>query len=329
MNDRLTLKLVAGFLIAVCSAHLSLADGIGGSPPVSGMRQHAVPLRNFVQLQANAKKVDVDKLLGRAGEHQFTYMDQDGHVWQCEEFVFAEDPTHAATAFHLLYKDDALNAIVNSEDAWWHYKALIGVGRGEIEDRDKQKARLRRTPVQQFDDDTQIVEFFRVKSLRGDDIGESMPELKKGILLAERESKERDQRNPPDLGLTVAVAVIKAFTPADQAEWQRAYKVNANCIKKYDGGKVKIGMTELQVKQLLGPPLLEEELEEGQHAIIYGPRDTTEIAKVEAYLMCAPVLVLYQNGEAVRVLSNSFFSSDWRDRIWPELKSPERGSRPD
>src|SRR5207237_6228720 len=147
-------------------------------PPVSGMNQHPVRLEKFVQLRAEMKRADVIKLLGKIGEHLFTYQDADRHVWQCEEYAVAQESRYASSGYDLLYKNDGLYALVDCEDRWPHYKALIGLGPEEIEDSEKQKERLRRTPVRKFDDDTDIREFFRVKSVRGDDIAKLMPDLK-------------------------------------------------------------------------------------------------------------------------------------------------------
>jgi hypothetical protein len=328
VHDLWAVKIIAALFLGVLFAGASDADE-ASDPPPSGMRQHAAPLEKFVQLRAGIKKTEVEMLLGRAGEHQFTYLDESGHAWQSEDLAVAQEPRYASSGFNLLYKDGALFSVVDSMDWWWHHKALIGVARGEIEDQEKQNERLRRTPIPKFDDDANVREFFRVKSLRGDAIAKSMPDLKKRILQEERENQAREKRNPPDPGLTVVITAFDLLNPSVQAEMRRAYKINAEFIKKFDGAKVPIGTSEARVNELFGPPLLKENMSDGRHAAIYGPKDTTAIAVVQPYLMIHPVLVLYRNNGVVRVLSNFYFDVGWRDRVWPELKSPERGSRPD
>jgi hypothetical protein len=304
-----------GVGVMIVAEHVVAATAEDDGCPSSGMRQQAVSLEKFTQIRAGMKQAAIDTLLGPGGEHQFTYVDQQGAVWQCVEYTIAHDPKYASTAFELLYKNGALFALVDSMDAWNHAKAQF----------ERPNGRKERRPIPAYDADQNIREFFHVKSLRGEEIANTMPQLKERILDGERQSRAREKNNPPDLGLTIVMLLLGS----GQAETRRAYKANAEYRKRFDGNRVTVGMTPARVEQLFGKPLVSQDLADSKHAAIYGPKETKEIALVQPYLECEPVLVLYRKNAVIRVLSNSYFTADWRDKVWPELKSPERGSRPD
>jgi hypothetical protein len=304
------------FVVALVTCNLRLIRAAEMSeylPPESGMRQHPVALEKFVQLRAGMKRGEVEKLLAKRGEHQFTYKDGKGIVWHNFEYSVAQEPRYASSGFDLLYKDGSLYAIIDYMDDWNRLKEF-GAAPVQIKDPVKRTERY-------------ILEFFRVKALRGDDMAGSMGELKKHILNEEREHKARNERNPPDPGLTFIITAYTLLTPFQQAELRRAYKTNAEYMAKFDGGKVAIGMTEAQVRKIFGEPLLNDKLSDVEHVTIYGPSDTKAIEGVQAYLACRPVAMLFHNGAAVRVMSNWYCDVDWRDRVWPELKSPQRRSK--
>jgi hypothetical protein len=99
--------------------------------------------------------------------------------------------------------------------------------------------------------------------------------------------------------------------------------------QQFDANRVTVGMTVANVEQMFGNPLRKQDLGNGTFAAIYGPADTTNLALIQPYLACTPVLVLYRQAAAIGVVSNSFFSPDWRDAVWPALKSPQNGSIPE
>jgi hypothetical protein len=312
---------VAFALLAGGLLPLQAADPEGEGPPASGMRQYAVPLKKFAQLRQKMSKREADSLLGKAGEHEFTYVDHEGVTWQCVEYTVAESPRDASSAFDLLYREGLLFGVVDYMDAWNHYKALIGLKPDEIEDPGRKAERLRRTPQAAYDDDSRVREFLRVKSLRGDDIAKAMPKLTERILAGERESRAREKRNPPDPGLTAVFAATSLLFPSSTAPVARAYRWNAQMMKTFDGNRVTVGMTPANVEALFGKPLLRQELRDGTSAAIYGPRDTKNLTIVPPYVACSPVLVVYRHGGVIRVLSNSFFDGAWLDTVWPDLKS--------
>jgi hypothetical protein len=314
--------------ILVCAAFALLAGGLlplqaadpeGEGPPASGMRQHAVPLKKFAQLHQKMSKREVDGLLGKPGEHEFTYVDHEGVTWQCVEYTVAESPRDASSAFDLLYREGLLFGVVDSMDAWNHNKALIGLKPDQIEDPGHKAERLRRTPPTAYDDDSPVREFFRVKSLRGDAIARAMPKLTERILAGERESRAREKRNPPDPGLTAVFAATSLLFPSSTAQVARAYHWNAQMMKTFDGNRVTVGMTPANVEALFGKPLLRQELRDGTSAAIYGPRETKNLTIV--HVACMPVLVVYRHAKVTRVLSNLFFDGAWQDTVWPDLKS--------
>jgi hypothetical protein len=303
------LVIVASIL---CGLRLASAAEVADDlPPESGMRQHPVALEKFERLQSGLKRPEVERLLGKRGEHQFTYKDDKGTVWHNFGYVVAQEPRYASSEYHLLYKDGSLYAIMDYMDVWNHLKEL-GSAPDQVKD-----------PVNRTE--RYIQESFRVKALRGDDIAASMAALKKHILDEERAS---EKRCPPDPGLT-AVAILLNLQPtaSELAESQRAYKTNVDLKRKFDGGKIDIGMTEAQVNKILGKPLLSDKLSEAEHVAIYGPLDSKAIGAVASWLACGPVAVLFHDNAAVCVMSNWYCDVDWRDRVWPELKSPERGSK--
>jgi len=293
----------------LCGLRLASAAEVADDlPPESGMRQHAVALEKFERLQSGIKRAEVESLLGKRGEHQFTYKDDKGTVWHNFDYVVAQEPRYAISEYHLLYKDGSLYAVMDSMDVWNRLKEL-GFAPDQVKDPVKRTERY-------------IQESFRVKALRGDDIAGSMAALKKHILDEERAS---EKRCPPDPGLT-AVAILLNVQPtaSELAESQRAYRANVDLKRKFDGGKIEIGMTEAQVNKIFGKPLLSDKLSDAEHISIYGPSDTKAVAAVASWLACGPVAVLFHDGAAVRVMSNWYCDIDWRDRVWPELKAVER-----
>ena len=282
-------------------------------PPESGMRQHSVPLEAFLQLQADVDKPVIDKLLGSSGEHQFTHLDEDATTWQCVEYVVAQEPRFASVGFDLLFKNDKLHSIVDSNEVWSHLKNLAAARQKEIEKGPNQN----KDELVPYDDDHQIKEFFQLKSLRGDEIAKSMPEVKKRILAEEHDYQARDAAKTPDWGLTAAYVDVSAMHPSMRSKTDTLYKKNAEFSDKYDGNKLAIGMTKAQVEELFGRPLLTDELRDSSQSAIYGPSDR-EVISGAGYVACQPVLVLYRNDKAARFMSNMFFDSTWRDRVWPE-----------
>jgi hypothetical protein len=313
-NAYATAARFAAIAYVVCGFPLALvAETEEYLPPESGMRQHPVALEQFVQLRAGMKRADVETLLAKHGEHQFTYKNEQGEVWTCFQYAVAQQPRYASSAYNLLYKEGLLHAIMDSMDDWNHRKEL-GPKLDEISDPVKRTERY-------------IQETLRIKAVRGKEIADKMQELKKYIIDEEKEHKARDERNPPDPGLTFVITAFRLLTPFQQAELKRAYKTNAEYLAKFDGGKVNIGMTEAQVENAFGKPLANEKLSNSEHVAIYGPSDIKAIEGVQAYLACGPVAVLFHDGAAMRVMSNWYCDVDWRDKVWPELKSAQRGSK--
>jgi hypothetical protein len=282
-------------------------------PPESGMRQHPVALDRFEQLRAGLKRAEVESLLRKRGEHQFTYKDDKGVVWQDFQYSVAQEQRNASSGYDFLYKQGALYAVVEYMDVWKGIKALAPT-LNQNKDPNKRTERY-------------IQELFRSKALRGDDIAGSMGDLKKHILAEERESKAREKRNPPDPGITVLVTALNLLAPSEQTEFKRAYKTNVEYMAKYDGGKIDIGMTEAQVEEFFGKPLASDKLNEVEQVAIYGSSDAKTIGAVQSWLACGPVAVLFHDGAVLRVMSNWYCDIDWRDRAWPELKIPRRESK--
>jgi hypothetical protein len=282
-------------------------------PPVSGMRQHPVALENFAQLRAGMKRAEVEKLLAKRGEHQFTYKNEPGEVWACFQYAVAQQPRYASSGYFLLYKEGLLYAMIDHTDSWNRYKELSGE-LGEISD-----------PVKRVE--RHILETLRIEAVRGNEIGEQMDDIKKHVLDEEREHKAREARNPPDPGLTVIIGAYTLLTPVQQAELRQAYKTNAEYLTKFDGGKIDLGMTEAQVESILEKPLADEKLSNSEHIAVYGPSNKKAIEGVQEYLACGPVAVLFHDGAATRVMSNWYCDANWRNRAWPELMSHQRGAR--
>jgi hypothetical protein len=308
---------LATFLVVVLGACnfrlIRAAETAQYLPPESGMRQHPVALEKFVQLHTGMKLADVERLLAKRGEHHFTYRDDEATVWKYFQYAVAHEPRYASSAYNLLYKDSRLYAVIDYMDDWDHLKALAHL-------LDQENNPVKRT--EQY-----IQELFHVKALRGNDIAASMGKLKKRVLDEEQASKAREKRNPPDPGLTVLISVFNLLTPAEQAEFKRAYKSNVEYMAKFDGGTIDIGMTEAQVEKIFGKPLASDNLSNAEHVAIYGPSDTKVIGAVQPYLACGPVAVLFHDGAAARVMSNWYCDVEWRDKAWPELKPPQRGSK--
>lgn len=313
-NAYITVARFAAIAFVVGGFPLALVAETGEYlPPESGMRQHPVALEKFVQLRGGMKLAEVEKLLAKRGEHQFTYRDREGAVWQYFQYTVAHEPRYASSGYNLLYKNGLLYAIVDYMDDWNHRKEH-GPKLDEISEPVKRTERY-------------IQETLRIKAVRGNEIAESMGVFKKHILNEEQESKARKKRNPPDLGLTVVISAYRLLTPIQQAELKRAYKTNAEYLTKFDSGKVDLGMTEAQVENAIGKPLAIEKRSDSEHVAIYGPSDRKAIEGVLEYLACGPVVVLFHDGAAVRVMSNWYCDVDWRDMAWPELKSPQRDSK--
>jgi hypothetical protein len=321
--DRISRRraLTAFAAIVGCLATARAGDAEDEGPPASGMRQHAVALENFTRLHAGLSKAAVDRLLGKVGEHEFTCVDREGVAWQCVEYTVAQQPRYASVAFDLLYRQGLLFSLIDSMDTWNHYKALIGLKPDELEDPQRKKDRLSRTLPAAYDDDSRVREFFRVKSVRGEEIQRTMPQLKERILAEERESQARHKRNPADPGLTAVFVVANLLMPSSIWVTARANHWNAQMIKKFDGNRVAVGMTPEQVEQLFGKPVLSQNVRDAVSVAIYGPKERKNLELVQPYLACRPVLVLFRQGAANRVLSNSFFDQAWQDAAWPELKS--------
>ena len=116
---------------AICLAAFSVTQSVMAVeqaeffPPVSGMRHHSVPLKAFEQLQAGMTQVEVEKLLGKHGEHQFTYTSDNGDVWRSVGYVVAESPEQATSEFHLFFKGGNLVSLVDSGDISNALKALL------------------------------------------------------------------------------------------------------------------------------------------------------------------------------------------------------------
>jgi hypothetical protein len=282
-------------------------------PPESGMRLNAVPLEAFLRLQAGVDKSTVEKLLGNPGEHQFTHLDEDATTWQCVEYVVAQEPRFASVGFDLLFKNDKLYSIADSNEFWSHLKNLETARQKEL----AKGPRERKDDLIPYDDDHQIKEFFQLKSLRGDEIAKSMPDIKRRILAEEHDHQARDAANNPDWGLTAVYVAVSAMHPSMQSKTDALYKKNAEFIEKYDGNKLTIGMTKAQVEELFGQPLISDDLRDSAQAAIYGPSDR-EVISGAGYVACQPVLVLYWDDKSARVLSNMFFDPTWRNRVWPE-----------
>jgi hypothetical protein len=309
-----TLARYVAIAFVVCVFPLAIvAETLEELPPESGMRQHPIALEKFVHLRAGLKRADVEQLLAKRGEHQFTYKDERGRVWSYFQYTVAQEPRYASSCYNLLFKDGLLYAIIEYMDDWNHRKEL-SPKLDEISDPVKRTERY-------------IQETLRIKAIRGNEIADKMEQLKMGILNEEEESKARKARNPPDPGLTVLFAVKNVLAPWQQAELKQAYKTNAEYLTKFDGGKVNLGMTEAQVENAFGQPLADEKLSDSDHVAIYGPSDKKATEGVQEYLACGPVAMLFRDGAAVRVMSNWYCDVDWRNKAWPELKSHQRESK--
>jgi hypothetical protein len=303
-----TVARFAGIAFVVCGFPIALVAETSEDPPESGMRQHPVALEKFVQLRAGMKRAEVEKLLSKLGEHQFTYKDDYGAVWHYFQYAVAQEPRHASSGYNFLYKDGSLYSIVDYMDDWNNRKK-VGTKLDEIKDPVKRTERY-------------IEETLRLKAIHGDDIAGSMAASKKRILGEEQASKDREERNPPDPGLNFVITAFSLLNPFHLAEVKRAYKTNAEYLTKSDGGKVDFGMTEAQVENAFGKPLASEKLSDSEHVAIYGPSDIKAIDGVQDYLKCGPVAVLFHDGAALRVMGYGYCDVEWSHRAWPELKSP-------
>jgi hypothetical protein len=304
---------LARFIFVVLAACVSPSAGLAETaedfPPESLMGQHPVALEKFVQLRAGLKHAKVEELLGKRGQHQFTYKDDEGAVWQYFKYVVAKEPRYASSGYDLLYKDDSLYAIVDYMDDGDH-RTEVAPKLDEIKDSVKRTERY-------------IQEVFRLKAIRGDDLAAKMGELKKHILDKEKENKARDARNPPDPGLTVLYLLFVAPFGLE-AEYDRAYKKNREYEAKFDGGKIELGMTKAQMSELFGQPLFVDKISENEQLAVYGP-DSKALAAIISYLKCDPVAVLFRDGAAVRVTSNSYLDPSWRNRARAGLKALQDG----
>jgi hypothetical protein len=271
-------------------------------PPANDMRQHSVPLKAFEQLHAGMTLVEVEKLLGKHGEHQFTYTSDNGDVWRAVGYVVAESPKYASLTFHLFFKGHKLVSIVHSDEMWNALKAL----RPTLE---QSKDPIARSKLS--------VQAALNLTPSGKDIAGSMPTLKKFILQEEKNLRNRSI----DPGLTAIVLLHNLNNGEERKEFAHHSYMNRQFMEKYDGGKIDTGMTEKQVEELFGRPLWTSGRGNAEWVSVYGPSDTKSVGAVVSWLACSPVAIVYRGQTVTNILSNWFCDYEWRDKAWPNLKS--------
>jgi hypothetical protein len=294
---------------AICLAAFSVTQSVMAAeqaeffPPVSGMRHHSVPLKAFEQLHAGMTQVEVEKLLGKHGEHQFTYTSDNGDVWRSVGYVVAESPEQATSEFHLFFKGGNLVSLVDSGDISNALKALLPTSKDPLaSSKLSVQSALNLTPG-------------------GMNIADSMPALKKYILQEEENKRKRSERNPPDPGLTAVFLLHNLNHPEEQEELAHHSYMNRQYMEQYDGGKINAGMTEKQVEELFGRALWTGGRGNAEWVSVYGPSDTKSVGAVEEWLACSPVAIVYRGQTVAHVLSNWFCNYEWQDKAWPNLKS--------
>lgn len=304
---RFLLGLIIAFSVALPQAGI-VADDFG-----SGLNSYLplVHLKDFIQLQAGMKKAEVDELLEHPGHHEFTHLDEktsaewlfvyyrvvpkQKHVYIVDRFPA---PDLADTSVHLLFKNDVLHAVVDTDDLYEHFREF----RKSPENREYLKSLG-------FLDNFLIEETFLVKSYKGDQIEEMMDafsqKAKEGI--EARRSIERS----PQFSLPFTLALTAVMAPRMVGE----YKKNKKHLKIFDPQKLAIGTKEEKVKSLFGKPLYREEMEGQIHIGIYGPEKPTA---VNPEVACVPILVVYRNDSVMRVISHYFyFNRMWRLKYIP------------
>jgi hypothetical protein len=86
------------------------------------------------------------------------------------------------------------------------------------------------------------------------------------------------------------------------------YRKNAQYLKVYDGQKITLGMSVIEVERRYGKPLLRRAVDEKRSIALYASGIRLEVHPELEY---SPVCVEFEADRVLKVLGKSFFSPDW------------------
>jgi hypothetical protein len=274
----------AALALSVVLVEGAYSGDVGQSQP---NERPQVRVDDFARLRAGLTKLEVDKLLRSRGEHKFTFQDDKGHVWAVGYYEID------GWEMFLLYRDERLIGLCDHD---------ISAGAG---------------PPNAFDDDSVIKRELKADWIRGDEVERSMDKITGSIREREKKLRAIKRQQHPDPGLIRAFSRTGIPNAENQAQFERAYKENAECAKKFDSWKIRIGMSRAQMDAQFGTPLFQQPIRKGEQIVFYGPK-TRPSSLVSSPVACWPFMVMFRNDKAVRVISHGLFNSAWESKIWPK-----------
>ena len=90
---------------------------------------------------------------------------------------------------------------------------------------------------------------------------------------------------------------------------RKQYSLNKQFLKKYDGSKINVGMSIDEVDKLYNEPQKIFHLKDNKEVRLYG--SSTKLDLVYYRVRYSWFAVVFRNGRARKVLSDSFFNQDW------------------
>jgi len=264
-----------------------------------------VHLKDFCKLKANMKKADVDTLLGHKGEYEFSYLDQNSSVvWHLvyynvvpqQSYVFTEAypkvPELSYNGCFVLFRNQKVYALTNSLTEYFL-------------DLKEDKTNAERL------DNLELLDDFKIrKALESiSDENRDIPKFLEAFSQNNREYIKEHHARVKAMRPQFPRAFIFAYKIAAGSGIKAARKQNLADIKKFDPHKVAIQMSEKQVISYFGDAVYREKFEDGLHIGIYTPDPP---AAVGSEYQCTPILVVYDQGSVIRIVSHyTFFNRKW------------------
>lgn len=247
-----------------------------------------VPVETFLAITNGSSLGDVRKLVGNAVRHQFT-VSVDGHKWMLIRCFIHTGEDEGFNFKQLLFRDDALIKTIG-----WFPMEMERYPYGGTT----------ATRIKQWD----IADMKYVKKAM------AAPLVTPDQIRAEIEDARQIMSESKGQGNIPAV-VGYALAPGFLIKARKAYPLNEELRRRFDGSRATIGMTVDQVDRLYGKPVHVFTTGTGRRARIYGDARRPE---VQPLLCFSYVAVLFDlDGKAESVYSDLFFCNDW-DKVLQE-----------